>query len=125
MIQTKVMVTDKTEDVNLNIGTPINRLTPNLENKRILAYSAKKIKTNPKEEYSILNPETNSDSPSEKSKGVRLVSAIIIINHRINNIGPIKIIKKDLDSILEKWTLIVITANTIKIKANLISYEIV
>ena len=29
--------------------------------------------------YSILNPEINSDSPSEKSKGVRLVSAKIVI----------------------------------------------
>jgi len=29
----------------------------------------------------VLKPETNSDSPSEKSKGVRLDSAKQIINH--------------------------------------------
>jgi len=46
--------------------TPINR---------ILAYSAIKINANPKLPYSILNPDTSSDSPSAKSKGVRLVSA--------------------------------------------------
>ena len=43
---------------------------------RILAYSARKIITNPTEPNSILKPETSSDSPSAKSKGVRLVSAI-------------------------------------------------
>jgi len=35
----------------------------------------KKINANPPAEYSTLNPETNSDSPSAKSNGVRLVSA--------------------------------------------------
>lgn len=38
-------------------------------------YSAKKIKANPPLLYSTLNPETNSDSPSAKSNGERLVSA--------------------------------------------------
>ena len=50
-----------------------------MENKtlmnRILAYSAIKIKANPPLLYSVLNPDTNSDSPSAKSNGVRLVSA--------------------------------------------------
>lgn len=44
---------------------------------KILAYSAKKINANPPLLYSTLNPDTNSDSPSAKSKGVRLVSAKI------------------------------------------------
>jgi hypothetical protein len=48
--------------------------------KRILAYSAKKINANPPAPYSILKPDTNSDSPSAKSKGVRLVSAKQEIN---------------------------------------------
>lgn len=48
---------------------------------RILPYSAIKIKANPPDPYSILNPETSSDSPSAKSKGVRLVSARQEINH--------------------------------------------
>ena len=43
--------------------------------KRILAYSAIKIIANITLPYSTLNPETSSDSPSAKSKGVRLVSA--------------------------------------------------
>ena len=54
--------------------------------KIILAYSAIKIKANPTLPYSILNPETNSDSPSAKSKGVRLVSATQEIN-QIPTIG--------------------------------------
>jgi len=41
----------------------------------ILPYSAIKIKANPNLPYSMLNPDTSSDSPSAKSKGVRLVSA--------------------------------------------------
>jgi hypothetical protein len=48
--------------------------------KRILAYSAKKIKAKPPAPYSTLNPDTSSDSPSAKSKGVRLVSAKQEIN---------------------------------------------
>lgn len=50
------------------------KLITNLSS-RILAYSAIKIKANPTLPYSMLNPETSSDSPSAKSKGVRLVSA--------------------------------------------------
>jgi len=49
--------------------------------KKILPYSAMKIKANKPEPYSILKPDTNSDSPSEKSNGVRLVSAIQEITH--------------------------------------------
>lgn len=57
---------------------------------KILAYSAKKIKANPPLLYSTLNPETNSDSPSAKSKGVRLVSAKEVVNQTIPT-GNIKI----------------------------------
>ena len=57
-----------------------NNLKRALINK-ILAYSAIKIKANPPLLYSVLNPDTNSDSPSEKSKGVRLVSAKQDANH--------------------------------------------
>ena len=35
--------------------------------------------------YSVLNPETNSDSPSAKSNGVRFVSARFVINHIIKS----------------------------------------
>ena len=42
---------------------------------KILEYSARKINAKPPLLYSTLNPDTNSDSPSAKSKGVRFVSA--------------------------------------------------
>lgn len=61
----------------------------NAENNKIIAYSLRKIRINPVAPYSTLNPETSSDSPSEKSKGVRLVSAKSITNHIINKIGLI------------------------------------
>jgi hypothetical protein len=44
-------------------------------------YSAMKISANALLLYSVLNPDTSSDSPSAKSKGVRLVSASDEINH--------------------------------------------
>ena len=57
--------------------------------KIIIEYSAIKIKVNPMAPYSILNPETSSDSPSEKSKGVRLVSATQETSHRSASKGAI------------------------------------
>jgi len=54
--------------------------------KRISAYSTKKFKANSSSLYSTLNPETSSDSPSAKSKGVCLVSAKQEIN-QINDKG--------------------------------------
>jgi len=41
----------------------------------MLAYSARKKRAKGPPAYSTLNPETNSDSPSVKSKGARFVSA--------------------------------------------------
>ncbi len=43
---------------------------------RMFVYSAIKIIANAPLLYSILNPDTNSDSPSARSKGVRFSSAI-------------------------------------------------
>ena len=57
------------------------------ENNKIIAYSLRKMRTNPVEAYSTLKPETSSDSPSAKSKGVRLVSANSITSHIINKTG--------------------------------------
>lgn len=56
---------------------PTNIITNNILIKIIIQYSPKKINANPPLLYSTLNPETSSDSASAKSKGVRLVSAII------------------------------------------------
>ena len=47
---------------------------------------SQKIKANPPPPYSTLNPETSSDSPSAKSKGIWIVSAKQEIN-QINDKG--------------------------------------
>jgi hypothetical protein len=46
----------------------------------MFVYSAIKIRANILALYSVLNPETNSDSPSARSNGVRFVSAKLVIN---------------------------------------------
>lgn len=61
---------------------------------RILVYSAIKINAKGPLLYSVLNPETNSDSPSAWSKGVRFVSASIVTS-QIKNIGVIIKLKTD------------------------------
>jgi len=53
----------------------------------MLPYSAINKKANLDPPYSILNPETSSLSPSAKSKGARLVSAIIQIIHNPKKAG--------------------------------------
>lgn len=52
-------------------------------NRMIIPYSLIKINANSPPPYSMLNPDTISDSPSAKSKGVRLDSAIHNITHEI------------------------------------------
>lgn len=49
----------------------------------MFAYSARKKRANGPAEYSTLNPETSSDSPSVRSKGARLVSASVDTYHII------------------------------------------
>lgn len=49
----------------------------------IMPYSLIKIRANSPPPYSILNPDTISDSPSAKSKGVRLDSAMHSIIHEM------------------------------------------
>ena len=44
-------------------------------------YSAMKKRANGPAAYSMLKPETSSDSPSVRSQGARLVSASAEINH--------------------------------------------
>ena len=48
---------------------------------RMFMYSAIKISAKLPALYSMLKPDTSSDSPSAKSNGVRLVSARIEVNH--------------------------------------------
>lgn len=66
----------------LNIA-PINRIVVRAFIMIILVYSAMKNRANGPAAYSTLKPDTNSDSPSVKSKGARLVSASVEINHII------------------------------------------
>jgi hypothetical protein len=56
----------------------------------MLPYSDRKIIANLPLPYSVLNPDTNSDSPSAKSKGARLVSATNKQIQQKNHIGFIK-----------------------------------
>ena len=53
----------------------MNNIAFNIQINTILAYSAKKKKTNITAACSVINPLTNSDSASAKSKGALLVSA--------------------------------------------------
>lgn len=47
----------------------------------IFIYSAMKKRAKGPAAYSTLKPETSSDSPSVRSKGARLVSASVEMNH--------------------------------------------
>lgn len=48
---------------------------------KMFVYSARKNKANGPPAYSMLKPDTNSDSPSVRSNGARLVSARVEIYH--------------------------------------------
>lgn len=60
---------------------PKNRVAERVFISRMLAYSARKKRAKGPAAYSTLKPETNSDSPSVRSKGARLVSARVEIYH--------------------------------------------
>lgn len=90
----KMVVINKIE-----IGLRIRGIGSNMNNAaerrlitRILQYSAIKIRANFPPPYSTLKPDTNSDSPSAKSKGARFVSASRVMNHVMNR-GGIRIIR--------------------------------
>lgn len=70
-------------------------------NNRSIPYSIMKIEANNPPPYSILKPETISDSPSDKSKGVRLDSAIHKVIHK-KKIGVIDTIKGRFSCIIFK-----------------------
>lgn len=105
---------------------PVNKMAEVILMNKIFVYSAIKINANRPLPYSVLNPETSSDSPSAKSNGVRFVSANVVVNHIIN-IG--KIINSNQDFcllvIIDQSTLLKISRHEIRIRAILTSYEIV
>lgn len=93
---------------------------------RIFVYSAIKISAKAPPLYSVLNPETSSDSPSERSKGVRLVSAKDVAN-QINTEGSSRIIIQEYEErlISERSNDIIRIKGPSRIRAILTSYEIV
>lgn len=93
---------------------------------KIDVYSAMKINAKPPLLYSVLNPDTSSDSPSAKSNGVRLVSASNVVNQTIRRGGSIKLGQTDWDRFINEKSYdfkINITGRSVKII--LTSYEIV
>jgi hypothetical protein len=62
----------------------MNNILVNIHINTILAYSAKKKKTNTTAACSVINPLTSSDSASAKSKGALFVSAIEPIKNMMN-----------------------------------------
>jgi hypothetical protein len=87
-------IVKKIAKILLGLGPRIT-VELNILKKKILAYSAIKIIANPPDPYSMLKPETSSDSPSEKSKGVRLVSAKHEINQNKVTTGQTIIIQEN------------------------------
>lgn len=100
-----------------------NRAALIKERNKIIPYSAIKINANKKDENSVLNPDTSSDSPSAKSKGVRLVSATQEIIHKITTGIKTKILRKLLLFVEQiiKFVLNLIASTLKSRRANLIS----
>lgn len=91
---------------------------------RIFIYSAIKIMANKPPLYSTLNPDTNSDSPSAKSNGVRFVSARLVINQiTVSGISIANI--QEYPIIFVKSIVIINTSALSIIRDILTSYEIV
>ena len=82
-----------------------------------------KIIANFTDPYSMLNPETSSDSPSAKSKGVRFNSAVQLITQGKNKTSAGKILPDNLNLNLpaDKLGLFHISRIAATIKAKLIS----
>lgn len=64
---------------------PINRMADSVFIIRMFEYSARKNRANGPPAYSMLNPDTSSDSPSVRSNGARLVSARVEMYHIMAN----------------------------------------
>jgi len=89
-------------------------------------YSAIKIKAKVPPLYSVLNPETNSDSPSEKSKGVRFVSARVVVNQVIMSMGSMmRGGTSCIENISNRFRVCIMIRGDSRIRAILTSYEIV
>lgn len=60
---------------------PMNTIVERAFIRMMFMYSAIKNRAKGPAAYSTLNPDTNSDSPSVRSKGARFVSARVEMNH--------------------------------------------
>lgn len=98
-----------------------NSIIDKVESTRIDKYSDIKIKANFPPMYSILNPDTNSDSPSAISNGVRLASAKQVANQIITKGGISIRIRNPEDEMCEKSKDLNGIKATTKISAILIS----
>src|SRR5580704_2947294 len=67
---------------------PRNSVAPSPEIDNIPRYSPRKNSANLKPEYSVWYPATSSDSPSGRSNGERLVSAVAAMAYMMNATSP-------------------------------------
>lgn len=95
----------------------INKDLDKIETNMIFIYSDMKINANEALAYSVLNPETNSLSPSVKSKGVRFVSASKQVNQIYIMMGDRTIILNILLFIIH-WIFILLIKNKAEINHN-------
>jgi hypothetical protein len=108
----------------LNLSIERRSILLIIENHSIIPYSERKISAKGPLPYSTLNPDTNSDSPSEKSRGARLHSATVEINHNrmIGKVmNPINILYITIEDTLKVLSTI---RNLNNSNAKLISYLI-
>ena len=82
----QIKTVDKKINATLDIKF-IRKILVSIDRNIIFPYSDKKIIAKPPLLYSVLNPDTSSDSPSAKSKGARLVSATNKQIQHKNHIG--------------------------------------
>lgn len=82
----EVLIARKMAPVMFVIGLYVVIKVVIIDMKMILVYSDIKINANTLLAYSVLNPDTNSLSPSARSNGVRFVSARSVVN-QINRSG--------------------------------------
>jgi hypothetical protein len=92
---------------------PVKKITEIRLIIKMFAYSAIKIIANRAPLYSTLNPDTSSDSPSAKSKGVRFVSARLVMNHVVNNGIIINLIHDIEFIVVEVISICLITTNAL------------
>lgn len=113
----------KTKEENKRVLGKNSREVRRLKNKTI-PYSPTKIRANSPLEYSVLNPDTSSDSPSEKSKGARLHSATHERNQIIRIGNVIKMKDEERNFLKSKKEKKLFNNRTLKIiKDREISYE--